>query len=98
VDSTFCLRAVSPVTADPTVEAMAIPSVVIAAVGGGVVRREDEDERTYQAAVFGAEAGSDGRREPTTVLTHIRRSPGISHDGSMGSGGVKINITGLDTR
>jgi hypothetical protein len=97
VDSTFCLRAVSPVTADPTVEAMAIPSMVIAAAGGEVVRRED-DERTHEAAVFGAEAGSDGRREPTMGLTHSRRSPGISHDRSMGSGGIKINIVGLSTR
>jgi len=92
------LRAVSLVTADPTVEAMAIPSMVTAAAGGGVFRRSDEDERTHVAAVSGAEAGSDGRREPTTLLTHIRRSPGISHDGSMGSGGIKINIIGLNTR
>jgi hypothetical protein len=77
---------------------MAILSVVIAALGGGVVRRADEDERTHEAAIFGAEAGSDGLRRSTTGLTHIRRSPAISHDRSMGSGGIKINILGLSTR
>ena len=84
-------------TADPTVEAMAIPSMVTAAAGAGL-SGADEYERTHEAAVFGAEAASDGHRKPTTGPTHIRRSPGISHDRSMGSGGIKINITGLNNR